>query len=92
VLKRIIKEGECCVVIVSTLSKKMMEQEQARDVLTNGDVTPSPGEILLRVKSANHPACEDLEFNTKYSSSIRQIKEMIQRLNSQHPVSSKVII
>jgi len=64
-------------------------EEQAKDLLTNGANAadaPRPGEILLRVKSANHPSCEDLEFYAKYSFSVKQIKETIQRLNSQHPV------
>lgn len=44
--------------------------------------------VLVRVKSASHPSCEDVEFTCDPKlTSVRQVKEKIRTLYSFHPVS-----
>lgn len=71
---------------------KMLNTEGPTDgplpnVDTMGAAALGSGEqqVLLRVKSANHPIGEDLEFRANYSFTVLQVKETIQRLSNHHP-------
>jgi len=65
---------------------------EIRDPIMNGGASaPGRGDLVLRIKSANHPN-EDLEFQAKNSFSVKEIKETIQRLSSQHPVKEQRLI
>lgn len=70
---------------------------EGRDPLRDVDTSPmggasggldasAPDAVLLRVKSANHPIGQDLEFVANHSYSVLQVKETIQRLSAHHPV------
>jgi len=49
-------------------------------------MTESNGSVLIKVKSASHPSCEDVEFTCDPKiTSVRQVKEKIRALYTFHP-------